>query len=330
MNNDVNLIFRELQSRNKSIGNCFTAQRLPFSDTHKIGVSEKGTPMFFIQSSLMGIMTNFNLDLISVLFNQQCSLKLEEADKTIDNTYTIVALKTDNTDLTNYFIDVICIVLKGIGDEPNPKLLESEIEKLVELFHCFSKPPRKTIQGLWAELFVIEKSISPEYLIQSWHTETNDIFDFNDGIDKLEVKSTSRGKRMHSFSLSQLSPNQGSDLVVASLFVTVSGKGLTIFDLMKSIENKLSSLETKIKLDGIVSRTLGTDFEKAGDFYYDYQLATDSYKLYYYKDIPSIPVKEVPKEISNIHFECDITSINSINEVALRFPNSELFKSIKA
>ena len=159
----------------------------------------------------MGIMTNFNLDLISVLFNQQCSLKLEEADKTIDNTYTIVALKTDNTDLTNYFIDVICIVLKRIGDEPNPKLLESEIEKLVELFHCFSKPPRKTIQGLWAELFVIEKSISPEYLIQSWHTETNDIFDFNDGIDKLEVKSTSRGKRMHSFSLSPLSPNQGSD-----------------------------------------------------------------------------------------------------------------------
>ena len=328
MNNDVNLIFRELLSRNKSIENCFTAQELPFSDTHKIGVSEQGTPVFFIQSSITGIATNFNLDLISVFFNQQCSLKLEK--KTIENTYTIIALKTDNTDLINYFIDVICIVLKRIGDDPLPKLLESEIEKLVKLFHSFSKPPQKTIQGLWAELFVIEHSISPEYLIQSWHTETNDIFDFNDGIDKLEVKSTSKGKRIHSFSLSQLTPNHGSDLVVVSLFVTNSGKGLTIFDLMKLIEAKLSSLESKIKLDEIVSRTLGTDFEKAGSFYYDCQLAADSYKLYYYKDIPSISAKDIPMEISNIHFECDLTAIKSMKEVSLRFPNSKLFKSLNA
>lgn len=328
MNKGVSSIFNELRSRNKSLDNCFTAQNLPFSDTHKLGVSEKGYPMFFIHSSLTGPVSNYNLDLISVLFNQHCSLILDDVRKEMNNVYTIVALKTDNPDLVNFFLDVICIVLDKIGDEPNPKLLESEIEKLVKLFHCFSKPPKKTIQGLWAELFVIEHSALPEYLIQAWHTETNDIFDFNDGIDKLEVKSTSKSKRIHSFSLNQLSPNQESNLIIASLFVLPSGKGLTIFDLMDSIEKKLTSLETKIKLDEIVSSTLGVDFEKAGDFYYDYQSAADSYNLYYYKDIPSIPTKEIPLEISNIHFECDLTKINSLSAISSKFSNSKLFKSI--
>ena len=53
----------------------------------------------------------------------------------------------------------------------------------------FNRPPRKTIQGLWAELFIIERANNPEYLIQSWHSSSEDKFDFNDGQDKIEVKA---------------------------------------------------------------------------------------------------------------------------------------------
>lgn len=91
MNKGVSSIFNELRSRNKSLDNCFTAQNLPFSDTHKLGVSEKGYPMFFIQSSLTGPVSNYNLDLISVLFNQHCSLILDDVRKEMNNVYNPLA-----------------------------------------------------------------------------------------------------------------------------------------------------------------------------------------------------------------------------------------------
>ena len=74
------------------------------------------------------------------------------------------------------------------------KDLKIEIEKLINLFTKFSKPALKTIQGLWAELLIIEQSKNPDYLIQSWHSSTTDKYDFNDGIDKIEVKSTFKSR----------------------------------------------------------------------------------------------------------------------------------------
>lgn len=63
-----------------------------------------------------------------------------------------------------------------------------------------------SIQGLWAELFVISIASNPEYLLKAWHSSLNDVYDFNDGIDKIEVKSTSKSHRIHKFSYDQLSP----------------------------------------------------------------------------------------------------------------------------
>ena len=91
-----------------------------------------------------------------------------------------------------------------------------------------SQPTKKALQGLWAELLVIERSKSPAYLLQSWHVSPNDKFDFNDGIDKIEVKSTRNVRRIHTFSLEQLHPNVNANLLIASVFVIETGHGRTI------------------------------------------------------------------------------------------------------
>ena len=62
----------------------------------------------------------------------------------------------------------------------------------------------------------------------SWHTSPNDKFDFNDGKDKIEVKSTKTVRRVHKFSLEQLHPNINSNLIIASVFVIETGHGKTI------------------------------------------------------------------------------------------------------
>lgn len=111
-------IFSKLQTKILTEHNCYAADNIPFSDTHKIGISYEGFPIFFIASSNISSLSNIKLDLISIQFNQLCRLKLSNTDKPIENYYTIVALQTENVDYINYFIDVVEIVLSKLGNYP--------------------------------------------------------------------------------------------------------------------------------------------------------------------------------------------------------------------
>lgn len=332
MSKEILSIFKTLETKNtsnNSSGDTYLVEKIPNYKTHRIGISDEGTPVFFIKHPKNSVVNNNNIDLalIRVLFNQRIK-SIDEENKYEEDIFTVVFLKTNDNDFIVYFIDVMSIVIEKIGDLPDSQLLENEIKKLVELFYRFSEPPRKTIQGLWAELFIIEQSRNPEYLIQSWHSGIEDTYDFNDGIDKFEVKSVSNNKRVHSFSMLQLSPNEGSELFVASVFVVNSGNGKTIIDIKKSIESKISSLDTKFKLNEIISKTIGADFNKVSDIYFDYQSAIDSYKLFYYKNIPCIEKQYIPSELCNVRFECDITNIDVLSKKSEHFANSKLFTAI--
>ena len=186
----------------------------------------------------------------------------------------------------------------------------------------------ETGSGLWAELFVISIASNPEYLLKAWHSSLNDVYDFNDGIDKIEVKSTSKSHRIHKFSYDQLSPTENTNLIISSIFVIQSGIGKNIFDLKEDIETQICSLELRYKLNEIIFRTLGSEFEKVYDVYFDYQQAVDSYKLIPAIYIPSLNSESIPNEITNIHFDCDLSQIDVPDNIAAIYPHSKLFSSL--
>lgn len=163
------------------------------------------------------------------------------------------------------------------------------------------------------------------YLIQAWHNSVVDKFDFNDGIDKIEVKSTSKTKRIHHFSIEQLNPNPNSELIIASVFVVETGVGESIFDLVKRIEQKIKDHDLSFRMNQIIAQTLGREISKSFDMYFDYHLALDSLQFYESKNIPSIAVQNVPNEIINVHFDTDLTNVISIKKVKTK---SILHKSL--
>jgi hypothetical protein len=246
-----------------------------------------------------------------------------------ENIYTIISLKTENIDFQQYFLEVVCIVLEHLPENPSHQQLKTEIRKLIDLFSRFNRPPRKTIQGLWAELFIIEQSKQPEYLVQSWHFSSKDKFDFNDGQVKIEVKSTETPRRIHHFSLEQLNPNKNSNLLIASVFVIQTGQGKNIFDLINSICKRVQDLQLQFRLNEIVFQTLGNDLDKAFDTYFDYQQAFDTLTFFDFKDIPTISNDSVPNEVSNVHFDCDLSCVVTIKDKVFDTSQSLLFKSIQ-
>src|SRR5690606_18027920 len=197
----------------------FAIASLPSIKNHKIGISQNGQPIFFIKCDNSAKINSLdtNLEFISVQFNRQCQL-INSKGKKEEDIYTIISLKSDSDYLQEYFLKIVFVLIKNLSEKPLLKNLKIEIEKLINLFAKFSKPALKTIQGLWAELLIIEQSKNPDYLIQSWHSSTTDKYDFNDGNDKIEVKSTAKSRRIHNFSLEQLTPNLSSKLIVASIF----------------------------------------------------------------------------------------------------------------
>lgn len=319
-------IFQELKNESPRNGDSFAIASLPSIKNHKIGISQNGQPMFFIKcdNSTNSKPLDSNLEFISVQFNRQCQL-INKKLKIEEDVYTIISLKTDSDYLQDYFLKIVFVLVNNIPEKPLLKDLKIEIEKLINLFTKFSKPPLKTIQGLWAELLIIEQSKEPDYLIQSWHNSASDKYDFNDGIDKVEVKSTAKSRRIHSFSLEQLTPNTNSKLIVTSIFSIETGTGTNIFDLIDRIEAKINDKNLSFRVNEMVGLTLGKDFEKSLDVFFDYQFAIDSIKHYNSDDIPTISDIHIPSNIMNVRFDCDLTDVKTVSK---RKSKSKLHNSI--
>jgi hypothetical protein len=303
-------IFSKLKANDNDNG--FSVNEIPGIKHHKIGISHCNYPMFFIKCESFPInVLNHSLEIISVMYNNECNLYVGDSFA-CTGYYTIITLKSDIPELQKYFIEIIYILINKIPETPALQDIRGELNNLVELFRGFSQPPLKTIQGIWAEMLVISCSIDTDYLVNSWHSSIYSKFDFNDGIDKIEVKSTIKDRRIHRFSISQLMQNQSSIIIIASIMTTETGIGLNIFDLREQILNKLKEKELISKVDKILSKTLGKDIKKATDYFFDSNFAIDSLKYYNINNIPTIASEAIPNQISSVKFDCDLTDINQL------------------
>jgi hypothetical protein len=323
---NVYKIFQDLKNESPKNGDSFTIATLPKIKNHKLGISRTGQPMFFIKcdEKTMAKSLDTKLEFIYVQFNCQCQL-INNKGKVEEGIYTIISLKSDSVYLQEYFLKIVLVLITNIPEKPLLKELKIEIEKLINLFTKFSKPALKTIQGLWAELLIIEQSKNPDYLIKSWHNSSSDKYDFNDGCDKIEVKSTTKSRRIHSFSLEQLIPNSKSKLIVSSILTIETGTGTSVFNLVETIESKLKDRSLIYRINEMVATTLGKDFEKAFEIFFDYKFSVDSIQHYESVDIPKFNISNIPSNILNVRFDCDLTDVRCANKTRIK---SKLHNSI--
>lgn len=293
-------------------GDTFRVIPVIEGSSHRLGCSEEGFPIFFVECSDNKKTTDVHLELIDVQFNRLCNLNNSDGTEPISRTFCLVELKSLKKDFTRYFLDVFSLVLAKLPVSPSTAQLRDEISKLIQLFMGASSYSATSLQGLWAEMLVIEQSENPDYLINAWHISANDKYDFNDGTDKIEVKSTSKISRSHEFALEQLNPNDGSRLIIASVFVIKTGIGKNLFDIESSIISRLQNNESVEKLKSMIIKTLGENLDSVGNIYFDYTQAVDSLNYYNHKDIPSVDATNVPMGVSNVHFLSDLSNVEPL------------------
>ncbi len=285
---------------------------------HKIGKSENGFPIVFAatKSTVSGI-GNLNGEIISVEYNVSCCL-IDDNNHQSDENYSIITLRTEDTYLCRIFIEVFFMSLATLPQTPTDKELALKVEGLLSIFAALKKAPIHKIQGLWAELLVIDTSKEPEELAKAWHSSPNSKFDFTKGANKIEVKSTSSENRVHKFSLDQLNPTESTNLYIASVIVRESApdsNGLSVDDLYKKICTKVMDVNIRMHIYQVITETLGSDYQKAATVYFDYVAGKDSVQFYDSKDIPKINKKDVPPFVTGVKFDSDLTHLDPVERI---------------
>jgi len=224
----------------------------------------------------------------------------------------VLECRTADSSLCEYFLRVVDAVLVSgdmfcDGDE-----VERALDRLVSLFRCLSKPGVRTVEGLWGELAMISWASDPAIAVAAWHSEPRALYDFSGHTDRLEVKSTLKKVREHSFNVDQTASADDGTTLVASLMLTAGEHGTSIFQLVETIGERLGGAsEVRSRLEAIVIETLGEGWRDAGVVRFLLEPARASLRLYDARTIPRIRCP-LPPEIKEIRYVADLSTTPSL------------------
>lgn len=308
---DLKKTYDKLPLPQKTSPNSFSAKAIKGFENHRIAKNFNDNPSLLIlisEDKQDFFVANQSLYNIKVTHNIKC--EIEKDYNVSHNNFSVVSYIGQSDEVKDVFLKTCQVLVESLGQYPSNKKIKHTVEKFIELFKAIKEQPKKSIQGLWSELFLIDQSNFPEKVILGWHSIPEEKFDFSFAKLRIEVKSSMSESRTHHFSLSQLNPIYGTDIIIASILLNRSVVGLNIVDLIDKINGKLDNFpKQKEKLHLLVYSTLGAYVEKANEIKFDYKLAKESLQFYKSEDIPKIETANIPKEVSNVRFTSNL--INS-------------------
>ena len=230
-----------------------------------------------------------------------------EVDKNEIGNFHILICKKNDIINKNHFIRVCNYLFKKSN-------LPQSAEEMLNLFYSLETIFSSKINrdesleiGFYGELSVIN------YLYQQnlkcykdWHTDFFNKHDFEiDERIKVEVKTTSKEIRKHSFSYDQICRNK-LNVFVISCSLKLCEKGLSLYELCKNTMSLLKDNKQILAIELLMTKLgLNEDYQGINCIPEE---TYSSIKIYNAKDIPSL-CKIVPECISNIHYDVDFSNI---------------------
>jgi hypothetical protein len=256
------------------------------------------------------------LEHLTVQSDVECVIRRRNGDARQERC-VVVRCRSGDRRLHEYFLRSSASVVLAVGPEPSPTQIREAVDTLVELFRVMATLPRRSAQGLWAELFLMWQARDVRSLARAWHTEPEDRYDFCEGEERLEVKSASQHRRIHDFSLEQLRPPAGARVVVASLFVEPSAGGMSLRDLADIIRGRIAGQpELSLRFDRVLGMALGNAWRNAAENRFDEPLAQSSLHFFRADAVPAVSLP-LPREVTDVRFRADLTAVQPLDPAVL-------------
>jgi len=305
---------------NRNLFNAITLTDFTFA---KVAINNEGFPTILISSlpdSTSFSQKNIRLKYLELTHNLEC--RVSENSSTQFQNFTVIVFRSNQESLQKYFLGIAETLIKSLSLMPTQQEVVQAFKNFTEIFRALSDTPIKTVQGLWAELFIIDSAKEPVTILNYWHNFPEEKFDFNADTEKLEVKSSSALERIHTFASEQLNPPNDKQVLIASIFTKQSVHGQSILHLSNSIQQKVADTDLVGKLFANISKTLGNTIEQSIKVKFDYNIAKESLRFYRHQDITKIEKINIPNEVSDVRYKSDLslskfTQLNQINSQVL-------------
>ena len=304
-------VFEEFTNLQAALSNTdFEALRLSGNRTDYLAKGQDGRPVFLLQDARTGqYHPSLQLRYLAAEFQLTCRLHTGGAE--IEDVFALISCSAEEQELHELFIRSFDAARMQLANNAQTEEIKNTVQNLASLFRAFSKPSKRSITGLWAELFTISRSGIVLDAMKMWRSDVFDRYDFSTPNRVIEIKGTIGQFRSHEFSLEQLStPENGDGFVVSILLQSVSG-GTSVLELVSNIEASVAT-DTKMreKLWTNVIGDLGSDFSSSLDRRFDTTYADRTLRIFLMEDIPQPPPSNDPR-VTSIRFIADSTDIKS-------------------
>jgi hypothetical protein len=310
------LRFREIHE------DSFSAEKIDNYPNHYIALDSEKRLVLLLRSetSTQKTFLNSRGKYLNIFYNEICEVRTLTGIE--EEKFTILNLMSNDLFLEELFLKIVQDLLEILGNCPSLDAIQKSIQSVKDIFSNLLRKRSKEELGLWGELFIINITNDPKLLIDSWHLRPDDTFDFNTDNFKLEIKTTLKSERIHTFSLSQLNKNLELNVLVGSIMTTQIELGSSVQDLISEIRNKIP-LEYRIKFDERLTFNYGAsllDFNSKFDSHY----AKISLLFFESCRIPKISREGIDMGVSNIKFcstleKTEVFDINTLNNNLFNF-----------
>jgi hypothetical protein len=299
-------------------GRSLSAAPIPGYQNYKLAKDSSGSPCLLLRQAPATTPTSpIRLQNLIVSYGVPCVITRPDNQQE-EGTFTIVKCSNADPSLFQHFLKILSPIIVTLGPAPTAAAVRRAITGLVDLFQALALPARKSVQGLWAELFVIRYASSPFEVVRAWHGAPGEHIDFVSGRHRIEVKSSSNRTRIHHFSLVQLTPPVQTRLVVASVFVENIGGGVSLRQITEEIRTILSEDAALVaRFDAVFYATLGASWMEAMEERFDSELAFESLQFFDSVQVPTIG-GSIPKSVGDIRFTSDLSAVPPIDSASLR------------
>jgi hypothetical protein len=305
-------LFRSLQTPNDNVPLGFTGTAIS-NTQHHLGKDAQARPAILLSVTASAVRPA-SIVLQNLRIEHALHCRITTTDAVLDEQFSVVHCQSLNPLLQNCFLDLAETILRSLPARPTAAQLSEAVERMAVLFLALERPPTRTAQGLWGELFLIVNARERAVAADSWHNEAAERYDFALALCRLEVKTSSDRTRNHHFSFEQVYPAAGLTVIIASLFVERATAGTSLGELWDAVRQIVSANpELRVKIDEICLRSLGSSWSDARSLSFDEQLAKQSLAFYDVHDIPRVP-NNPPAGITEIRFRSDLSLGRTISD----------------
>ena len=288
----------------------------------QIGISPNQKPVILIEGDKTEsrISKIDGLSGINASFGVLCSTSNNSKSPSFFN--IIEFLEEDS--FLDFFFDFFEEILKQ-KENRNALKIREEILNISKLFSFKNKVSRKSMMGLWSEIFIIYSSQNPDLWIDKWPLNSRSTFDFDFSNIGLDVKSFGGHNREHFFSIEQLHNQSTEQTLILSICLKESDTGESIFDLLKLTKSKLREKKNIKKLETKIFKKAGKEIQDTKRF--NMKIAKSTLCVLRGKDIPSLNPINTPLGVSEIKFKSDCSNIKGFKfdkEIQERIEKGEL------